>query len=124
MGNITLLYLKSRRLYLNNHKRAAILVKKYMRVVYGCEIPFTCNIAESVHFAHNALGVVINERAVIGENCTIYQNVTIGNRNGSDAPKIGNNVLIGAGAIVVHDVPPNTTVVQETAKYYPSGEKS
>ena len=72
--------------------------------MYSCEIPFTCKIDKSVIFEHNALGVVINEKAEIGENCDIYQNVTIGNRKGSGAPKIGKNVLIGAGAIIIGDI--------------------
>lgn len=65
----------------------------------------------------------------IGENCYIFQQVTIGNTNDSDSPTIGNNVQIssgakvlgnikigdncrvGANAVVLKDVPPNCTVV-------------
>lgn len=76
---------------------------------------------------------IINGAAIIGENCTILHSVTIGAGRGG-APTIGdnvyigagaiiiggchigNNVKIGAGAIVVSDVPDNSTVVCEKAK--------
>jgi serine O-acetyltransferase len=82
---------------------------------------------------HGFHGVHISRRAEIGRNVTIYQNVTIGATKG-DAPKIGengligagaiilggcrigNNVKIGAGAIVVGDIPDNCTVVSEKSK--------
>lgn len=51
---------------------------------------------------HGFHGVHISREAVIGENVTIFQNVTIGSNNG--AAIIGNNVLIGAGAIVLGDI--------------------
>lgn len=51
-------------------------------------------------FPHGLRGVFISTHAEIGRNCTIYQNVTIGS-NGGGAPIIGNDVLIGAGAVVI-----------------------
>lgn len=72
-------------------------------------------------------GVVIGGGSVIGKNLTIFQNCTIGNNKGFPTigddvfigagaviignVNIGNNVKIGAGAIVVEDVPDNCTVV-------------
>lgn len=77
---------------------------------------------------HGLNGILVSHNAVIGANCTIFQQVTIGEgRDG--APVIGNNVLIGSGAKVVggirigdnvrigagctvmQDVPDNTTVI-------------
>jgi len=54
----------------------------------------------------HGFGIVINENAVIGENVTIRHNVTIGGKakNGRDCPKIGNNVDVGAGAILLGDI--------------------
>ncbi len=82
---------------------------------------------------HGFHGIHISRGATIGTGVTIYQNVTIG--AGKDgAPiignnvyigagaiivgggKIGNNVKIGAGAIVIGDVPDNCTVVSEKSK--------
>lgn len=77
-------------------------------------------------------GIVIGGEAVIGDNLTIFQNATIGFQNGFPTIgdnvligagaivigkiKIGNNVKIGAGAVVVNDVPDNCTVVGPKAK--------
>ncbi len=47
-------------------------------------------------------GIVIGGGTQIGSNCTIFQNVTIGYRNGF--PIIGNNVFIGAGSIIIGPV--------------------
>lgn len=48
-------------------------------------------------------GIFISRYAVIGENCRIYQNVTIGEVN-RKAPVIGNHCLIGAGAAIIGDI--------------------
>lgn len=45
-------------------------------------------------------GIVIHPHATIGPNCMIFQQVTLGAVNG-DAPKVGGNVMIGAGARVL-----------------------
>lgn len=52
---------------------------------------------------HGLHGIFISRYAVVGENCRIYQNVTIGEVN-RKAPRIGNNCLIGAGAVLVGDI--------------------
>lgn len=80
------------------------------------------------YLPHGLNGIIVSDEAIIGSNCTIFHQVTIG--NGVDgAPSIGNNVYIGAGAkitgkikignnvkigtncVVVEDVPDNSTVV-------------
>jgi putative colanic acid biosynthesis acetyltransferase WcaB len=86
---------------------------------------------------YHGFGIVINETAIIGDNVTIRQNVTIGvsGRDGDHGtPVIGNNVdigagaiilgpvnvgdnaKIGAGAVVVKDVPKNSVVVGPQAR--------
>ncbi len=52
---------------------------------------------------HGLHGIYISRYAVIGSDCRIYQNVTIGEVNGA-APKIGDHCLIGAGAVLVGDI--------------------
>ena len=82
---------------------------------------------------HGLHGIYISRYAALGEECWIYQNVTIGEVNGK-APvignnvfiganaaivgdiKIGNNVTIGAGALVVKDVPDNAKVLSQPAR--------
>lgn len=49
--------------------------------------------------------IVVNDHAIIGENCRIHQGVTIGTTNGSSkAPRIGNNCFIASGAVIIGDV--------------------
>ena len=85
---------------------------------------------------HGFYGIFISDKAIIGQNCVIFQNVTIGSNTleqtkkqgsptigdncyiGAGAKiignvKIGNNVRIGANAIVTTDIPDNSTVVLE-----------
>lgn len=125
--------------YLTMHKTRCTFVKKFieilMRIIFSCDIPHQVVIGKNCKFAHNALGVVIHPDVVIGDNCYIGQNVTIGGRNGKKiVPHIGNDVLIGAnalilgpvtigdgakigaGAIVVKDVPANAVVIPEASK--------
>lgn len=52
---------------------------------------------------HGLHGIFISRYAEIGENCCIYQNVTIGEVN-RKAPIIGNNCLIGAGAVIIGNI--------------------
>ncbi|MEA4932325.1 MAG: DapH/DapD/GlmU-related protein [Lawsonibacter sp.] len=60
-------------------------------------------IAGPLSLPHGLHGVYISRYASIGTNCRIYQNVTIGEVN-HIAPRIGDNCLIGAGAIIIGDI--------------------
>lgn len=83
-------------------------------------------------FIDHGMGVVIGETVVIGDDCTLYQGVTLGGtswQKGKRHPTLGNNVVVGAGAkvlgpiqvgdggrvgsnaVVVKDVPAGATVV-------------
>ena len=95
-----------------------------------------------MNFGH-PIGIVIHQNAIIGSNTIIYQNVTIGRRNGNkeESPiigknciigagacvlgniKIGNNVKIGANSVVVTDVPDNCTVVGIPGEIIKNGNK-
>ncbi len=101
------------------------------RAATGIEIHPAAKIGEGVFIDHGA-GVVIGETAEVGRNVTIYQGVTLGGTGfacGKRHPTVEDNVTIGSGAkllgpirvghgakvgansVIVHDVPPNSTVV-------------
>jgi serine O-acetyltransferase len=111
-------------------------LEKHVRFKYGIELPYTVVLGDRVRFEHQH-GIVIHGNACIGNNCIIRQGVTIGNKNMSapfDAPhigdnvnigagakilgaiSIGNNVIIGANAVVTKDVPDNAIAVGIPAK--------
>lgn len=63
-------------------------------------------IGNGTKFYHRGVGCVVHNKTVIGENCTIFGNVTMGSKwsHGKcegEAPVIGKNVLIGAGAVIL-----------------------
>ncbi len=101
-----------------------------VRILFGGHVPYTATIGTGTWFGCGALGVVLHPKTIIGENCVIAQNVTIGGRaNLPDVPRLGNNVFVGAGAkilgpvtigdnvkiganaVVIQDIPSNSTVV-------------
>jgi len=74
-------------------------------LIYNSFIPYTCEIGEGTTFGYKGMGVVIHSDAVIGKNCIIAQQVTIGGRSKKkNVPVIGNHVYIGAGAKVLGDI--------------------
>ena len=102
---------------------------------YGVDIAPGATIGRRFMIDHG-MGVVIGETSIIGDDCLIYQGVTLGmtgKHGGKRHPTLGNNVMVGAGTIVlgdihvgnnvkvaagsvvVHDVPDNTTVVGNPA---------
>lgn len=70
----------------------------------NCLFPYTCEIGQDVVFAYNGLGCVIHGNAKIGNGSKIYQNITIGGRNGRGFPIIGDNVFIGANYLILVDI--------------------
>jgi serine O-acetyltransferase len=109
----------------------ARLVSTLSRILTAIEIHPGATIGERLFIDHG-LGVVIGETAEIGDDVLLYQGVTIGgtgNERGKRHPTLGNRVVVGtgaavlgnirlgddvrvgAGAVVVHSVPSNSTVV-------------
>lgn len=76
-------------------------ISRLIRVIYSCELPPSVQIGRNTLFVHNGLGCVIHQDAIIGDNCKIYQNVSIAGRNNRGVPVIKDNVMIGCGACVL-----------------------
>ena len=107
------------------------LVSQFNRFLTGIEIHPAATIGEGFFIDHGA-GVVIGETTEVGDNVTLYQGVTLGG-TGKETGKrhptledgvtvgagakvlgavvIGENAKVGAGSIVIHDVPADSTVV-------------
>lgn len=93
---------------------------RYIRNHYGIELPDTTIVGRRFHIGHQH-GIVIHYNSVFGDDCTVHQNVTIGEAGGrhGEAPKLGNRVVVGAGAaiigkIIIGDdvrIAPNATVM-------------
>lgn len=96
-------YRIAHRLHQNEHYFAARAISQVARFVTGIEIHPGATIGKGLVIDHG-MGVVIGETAEIGDNCTIYQGVTLGGTGkdvGKRHPTLGNNVLVGAGAKVL-----------------------
>lgn len=63
-----------------------------------------CQIASPLVLPHRLNNIIIARNVIIGRNVTIYQNVTIAEENKKLITRIGNNVLIGAGAVILKNV--------------------
>lgn len=74
-------------------------------ILFNSSVPYKCKIGKNTKFAYGGIGVVIHERAEIGENCIIGQGITIGGKSKEpNVPKIGNNVYIAAGSRIIGNV--------------------
>ena len=129
-------YRIANRLHHKGHFFSARAVSQLARHFTGIEIHPGATIGKGLFIDHG-MGVVIGETAEIGDNCTIYQGVTLGGTGkdvGKRHPTLGNNVMIGAGAkvlgpvtvgsnskiaanaVVLREVPENSTAVGIPAK--------
>lgn len=99
------IYVIQRKLYLNNIPVFPYIIKGLIRIVFSATIPYTCEIGDGTVFPHGGQGVVLHEESIIGKNCKIQTNVVIGGRNGhKGAPKLGDNVLVGTGAVIIGNI--------------------
>ena len=83
-----------------------VICQKWIEIVASIALPYSAQIGQSFYIGHFG-GIIINAQAVIGDNCNISQGVTIGvsgrcNKRG--IPRIGNNVYIGANAVVAGNI--------------------
>ena len=120
----------------HNMKFMARYISQRARHKTGIEIHPGAKIGKGLFIDHG-MGVVIGETTEIGDYCTLYQNVTLGGtgkESGKRHPTLGNNVLVGAGAkvlgpfrvgdnariaagaVVLDEVPENSTAVGVPAR--------
>lgn len=78
----------------------AVLRHRVWSAVSGADIPLNCQIGGGLLLPHPN-GVVIHPEALVGPNCLIFQQVTLGTLASGGAPRIGGHVDIGAGAKVL-----------------------
>ncbi|HEY9574096.1 MAG TPA: serine O-acetyltransferase [Lachnospiraceae bacterium] len=124
-------YRKAHKLYMAGHYFRARRISQKARKKTGIEIHPGAKIGKGLFIDHGS-GVVIGETTVIGDNVTLYQGVTLGG-TGKEIGKrhptlcdnvmvsagakllgsftVGENAKIGAGSVVLKEVPPNSTVV-------------
>jgi serine O-acetyltransferase len=113
-------------------RKVAVVRHRFWSIVTGADIPLNSRIGGGLVMPHPN-GIVIHPHAEIGPNCLVFQQVTIGMRNGH-VPVIMGNVDIGAGAkvlggitvgkrsiiganaVVIRDVPDNATAVGVPAR--------
>lgn len=113
----------------------ASLMDYSIRLVFSCWLPHRVTVGENVILGYGGLAIVVHSDVVIGDNVHIDQGVTLGG-NGTEygVPRVENNVYVGAGAkilgpirigegsviganaVVVHDVPPRSLVVGVPAR--------
>ena len=123
-------------LYRHNLPFLARALSQLTKFTTGIEIHPAATIGDGVFIDHGS-GVVIGETAVVGDDCVIYQGATLGGtgkETGKRHPTLGKNVMVGCGArvlgpitigdnvkiaanaVVLSDLPPNSTAVGVPAR--------
>lgn len=111
-----------------------VFYKLFVEWILGIEIPYNTEIGSGLKVLHGQ-GLVVNSNTKIGSNVSLKQNTTIGNSNsGGESPvlrdnvnvgancviigniTVGSNSTLGAGAVVVKDVPEGSVVVGNPAR--------
>ena len=140
----------------------AVLLHRFAHMLYKCGLRFIPRLISQISrfftkieihpgatigkglLIDHGCGVVIGETTVIGDDCTIYQGVTLGGTGkdtGKRHPTLGNNVMVGAGAkilgpfvvgdnskiaanaVLLREVEPNSTCVGVPARVIKRGDK-
>lgn len=121
--------------WLYNHKLKffAYLLKSLNIILNSCDISPSSQIGQGIKMEHS-VGIVIGNGVKIGRNLRIFQNVTIGARNGDEYPhigdnatlytgcavlgkiEIGDNVTVGANAVLFKNTPSDATAVGVPAR--------
>jgi serine O-acetyltransferase len=110
------------------------LIDYLIFLLFNSVIPYTTHIGKGTRCGYRGMSVVIHEDAIVGRNVMIGAHVVIGGRSGQPAPivedgvyiganacvlggiRIGKDAVIGAGAVVLKDVPPGVRAVGNPAR--------
>lgn len=141
MDRISTIYRMEHWLYNHHLNVIAQMLRGLVRIIFSADVPPQMQIGKGTVFPHDALGCVSHPDVKIGKNCKILHGVTMGGRAGHKGlpiigdnvvigthaqlignVKIGNNSIVGAGAIVTHDVPDNVVVVGNPARILKSNK--
>jgi len=115
------------------------VIERFIEITTGISIPAQATIGKGLRIHHFG-GIVVHPDVIIGDRCTLYHQTTLGDRGqAGGAPRIGNGVMIGAGAkvlghievgsssviganaVVIASVPPNSIAVGVPAIIKPKG---
>lgn len=128
------LYRLSREAYLAGVEKGAHAIQMFVLMKYSTRLPHTAVIGEGTQLGVGGMAIAIHPDSIIGRDCVIGQNVTLGARQGGNGTpvignnvyigpgavclggRIGNNVVVGAGAVVLNEVPDNCVVAGVPAK--------
>lgn len=135
MLNAVLIQQLAHWLYVRHVPLIPQVLKLLIFLLYNSVLDPSTEIGKGSHLAYGGIGVVVHARTRIGRNVTISQGVTIGGRNRSvEVPVIEDDVylapgskilgpitvgfgsVVGANAVVVHDVPPRSIVAGVPAR--------
>jgi serine O-acetyltransferase len=131
------------------HRRLALFVKKVNSAIYHNSLAPGASFSPDIEFGHHGFGTMIHSNVVIGKRVKIWHNVTLAVRAATGSPhvivveddvrigagaviitpfeqslRIGRGARIGAGTVVVQDVPAGATVVSQPPRVLQRGEQA
>jgi serine O-acetyltransferase len=94
-------------------RKRDVLMHRFWSAVTGADVPLNASIGGGLLIPHPN-GIVIHPDAIIGPNCIIFQQVTLGTGGRKPgAPRVGGHVLIGAGSKIIGGAPARVILSEE-----------